>query len=333
MSRTSGTSATAGPLYVGVSTKMYLGYQASLRWLSEVRAVVDARPALAAGRDVRVFVIPSFPVLARGGTDPGRLARAPRRPELRLGGRGADRGSQPGHAGRARRLAGGNRPRGAPGAVRRGTTPWWPARCGPPSTPGWRRCSASASRTGSAPEEAAAFCLRQVRSATGGDESLAPQAGPGLRAGLGDRGGPARRAGVRQRGGAADPRRARRGLSHHLRRQRRTRAAAAAGCRGRTVPGPLRPRRRQPRPGAGRSPGSNAGSDTADGARPGRAGSDPALRPASDLRAGQQFLEPLVAFGQAAFHPGLRHAVTGLHAGIDRMAGQPGAAAAEVLRR
>ena len=65
MSRTSGTSAPAGPLYIGVSTKMYLGYQASLRWLSEVRAVVDARPALAAGQDVRIFVIPSFPVLAQ----------------------------------------------------------------------------------------------------------------------------------------------------------------------------------------------------------------------------------------------------------------------------
>jgi len=62
MSRTSGTSA--GPLYIGVSTKMYLGYRQSLRWLSEVRAVVDARPALAR-RDVRVFVIPSFPVLAQ----------------------------------------------------------------------------------------------------------------------------------------------------------------------------------------------------------------------------------------------------------------------------
>lgn len=65
MTRTSGTSA--GPLYIGVSTKMYLGYQASLRWLSEVRAVADARPALA-GADVRVFVIPSFPVLAQAKT-------------------------------------------------------------------------------------------------------------------------------------------------------------------------------------------------------------------------------------------------------------------------
>src|SRR6478736_5739797 len=67
MSRTSGTSAAADPLYIGVSTKMYLGYQQSLRWLSEVRAVVDSRPALAADRDVRVFVIPSFPVLAEAG--------------------------------------------------------------------------------------------------------------------------------------------------------------------------------------------------------------------------------------------------------------------------
>lgn len=65
MSRTSGTSDT--PLYIGVSTKMYLGYQESLRWLSEVRSEVDARPALGAGRDVRVFVIPSFPVLEQAG--------------------------------------------------------------------------------------------------------------------------------------------------------------------------------------------------------------------------------------------------------------------------
>src|SRR6476661_6845775 len=64
MSRTSGTSAAVDPLHIGVSTKMYLGYQESLRWLSEVRAVVYDRPGLAA-RDsrVRVFVIPSFPVL------------------------------------------------------------------------------------------------------------------------------------------------------------------------------------------------------------------------------------------------------------------------------
>ena len=49
-------------LYVGVSTKMYLGYADSLRWLGELRSEVDARPALAAGRVVP-FVIPSFPML------------------------------------------------------------------------------------------------------------------------------------------------------------------------------------------------------------------------------------------------------------------------------
>ncbi|MDQ0729324.1 triose-phosphate isomerase family protein [Arthrobacter sp. B1I2] len=64
---TSGSSTGNGTVYVGVSTKMYLGYQASLRWLSEVRSVVDERPGLATGSakdsPVRVFVIPSFPVL------------------------------------------------------------------------------------------------------------------------------------------------------------------------------------------------------------------------------------------------------------------------------
>ncbi|WP_104173548.1 triose-phosphate isomerase family protein [Arthrobacter sp. Y81] len=49
-------------IYVGVSTKMYLGYRDSLDWLEQLRHQVDSRPALAAGRVVP-FVIPSFPVL------------------------------------------------------------------------------------------------------------------------------------------------------------------------------------------------------------------------------------------------------------------------------
>jgi triosephosphate isomerase len=57
---------TADTIYVGVSTKMYLGYRDSLRWLGELRKEVDARPALAAGRVVP-FVIPSFPVLPAAG--------------------------------------------------------------------------------------------------------------------------------------------------------------------------------------------------------------------------------------------------------------------------
>ncbi|MCT9868653.1 triose-phosphate isomerase family protein [Paenarthrobacter aurescens] len=48
--------------FVGVSTKMYMGYAQSLAWLEQLVAEVDARPALAAGRVVP-FVIPSFPVL------------------------------------------------------------------------------------------------------------------------------------------------------------------------------------------------------------------------------------------------------------------------------
>ena len=56
------TRAAGSVQYVGVSTKMYLGYRESLRWLKELREEIDARPALHAGRVVP-FVIPSFPVL------------------------------------------------------------------------------------------------------------------------------------------------------------------------------------------------------------------------------------------------------------------------------
>ncbi|WP_241978467.1 triose-phosphate isomerase family protein [Cryobacterium sp. Hz9] len=48
-------------IYVGVSTKMYLGYQASLDWLAGVRDIIADRPGLP--REVRVFVAPSFPLL------------------------------------------------------------------------------------------------------------------------------------------------------------------------------------------------------------------------------------------------------------------------------
>lgn len=66
MTQLNPASADAGTVYVGVSTKMYLGYRDSLRWLGELRREVDARPALAAGRVVP-FVIPSFPVLPAAG--------------------------------------------------------------------------------------------------------------------------------------------------------------------------------------------------------------------------------------------------------------------------
>jgi L-erythrulose 1-phosphate isomerase len=49
-------------LYIGVSTKMYLGYRDSMEWLAQVRNEVDSRPALAAGRVVP-FAIPAFPML------------------------------------------------------------------------------------------------------------------------------------------------------------------------------------------------------------------------------------------------------------------------------
>ena len=57
------TEGPSNSIYIGVSTKMYLGYQASLRWLEQVREVVDARPSLTADGPVQVFVMPSFPLL------------------------------------------------------------------------------------------------------------------------------------------------------------------------------------------------------------------------------------------------------------------------------
>lgn len=171
MTRTSGTSDTERPLYVGVSTKMYLGYQESLRWLSEVRAVVDQRPALAAGRDVVVFVIPSFPVLAEART---LLAGSP----ILLGAQNCAWGDGPltgevspgllaelgvtlveiGHAERRAQFGEDD------GVVARKV-----------------RAAADAGLTSllcvgepaeTAPEEAAEFCLGQVRSAAAGDAEL-----------------------------------------------------------------------------------------------------------------------------------------------------------------
>lgn len=49
-------------MYIGVSTKMYMGYGHTMSWLEQLRREVDARPALVAGRVVP-FVIPSFPML------------------------------------------------------------------------------------------------------------------------------------------------------------------------------------------------------------------------------------------------------------------------------
>lgn len=171
----SGSSERNGTLYVGVSTKMYLGYQASLRWLSEVRSVVDRRPGLAMNSatdsPVRVFVIPSFPVLEPAARI---LAGSP----VLLGAQNCAWGDGPltgevspgmlaelgvslveiGHAER-RRLFGeddGVVARKVRAAVDHSLTPLL---CiGEPE-----RLDAGA---------AADFCLRQVRAATGGDAAL-----------------------------------------------------------------------------------------------------------------------------------------------------------------
>lgn len=47
--------------YIGASTKMYLGYAASLEWLHAIRRIIDTRPGVEG--EVQAFVIPSFPLL------------------------------------------------------------------------------------------------------------------------------------------------------------------------------------------------------------------------------------------------------------------------------
>ncbi|MEV7605070.1 triose-phosphate isomerase family protein [Paenarthrobacter sp. NPDC089322] len=59
---TTAPASYIGVTYIGVSTKMYMGYARSLAWLEQLVKEVDARPALVAERVVP-FVIPSFPVL------------------------------------------------------------------------------------------------------------------------------------------------------------------------------------------------------------------------------------------------------------------------------
>jgi triosephosphate isomerase len=50
-------------LNIGVSTKMYLGYAASLEWLDLVAREIRIRPTITPSGPVRIFIIPSFPVL------------------------------------------------------------------------------------------------------------------------------------------------------------------------------------------------------------------------------------------------------------------------------
>ncbi|MHB1235480.1 MAG: triose-phosphate isomerase [Microbacteriaceae bacterium] len=56
--------------YIGIGTKAYFGYAASLHWMQQLRELVDVRPDAGAGADagtgadaVQLFVVPSFPVL------------------------------------------------------------------------------------------------------------------------------------------------------------------------------------------------------------------------------------------------------------------------------
>lgn len=53
---------TTESITLGISTKMYLGYEASKAWLEAVTALAVANEAVQSGR-VRLFVAPSFPVV------------------------------------------------------------------------------------------------------------------------------------------------------------------------------------------------------------------------------------------------------------------------------
>ena len=50
------------PLVVGISTKTYLGYRASLEWLEAVARIARSHEGVVSGQ-VRLFVAPSFPLL------------------------------------------------------------------------------------------------------------------------------------------------------------------------------------------------------------------------------------------------------------------------------
>jgi triosephosphate isomerase len=53
---------TAAGITIGISTKMYLGYETSRAWLGAVASLASASGAVQSGQ-VRLFVAPSFPVL------------------------------------------------------------------------------------------------------------------------------------------------------------------------------------------------------------------------------------------------------------------------------
>lgn len=53
---------TATAVYIGASTKMYLGYAQTVDWLDRLAAELDARPGLT-DAGVVTYVIPSFPLL------------------------------------------------------------------------------------------------------------------------------------------------------------------------------------------------------------------------------------------------------------------------------
>jgi triosephosphate isomerase (TIM) len=55
-------SDTSGPVLLGVSLKMYMGFRQTVRWCEDVAAVAAAHPAVADGA-AELFVLPSFPAI------------------------------------------------------------------------------------------------------------------------------------------------------------------------------------------------------------------------------------------------------------------------------
>lgn len=57
------TPAPSSPVLIGVSLKMYFGYQRTLDWCSQVAEIARTHPAVVAGK-AELFVLPTVPALA-----------------------------------------------------------------------------------------------------------------------------------------------------------------------------------------------------------------------------------------------------------------------------
>ena len=57
---------TAAKAVIGVSLKMYFGYERTLNYCRDVAAIASAHPAVRSG-DIELFILPSFPALPEAG--------------------------------------------------------------------------------------------------------------------------------------------------------------------------------------------------------------------------------------------------------------------------